>query len=123
MGDDTGPVVLRVLHVEDSAQMRHWLEIAVDGVDDLKVVGAAVDGADGVELAAELRPDVVVLDNSMPLMDGLDALPLIRQACPEAKVVMWCNDPALRDQALARGAVELVDKAEPVEKLLDALRA
>ncbi|HWH29640.1 MAG TPA: response regulator transcription factor [Mycobacteriales bacterium] len=118
-----GPVVLRVLHVEDNAQMRHWLEIAVDGVDDLKVVGAAADGRDGVELAAELRPDVVVLDNSMPTMDGLDALPLIRQACPEARVVMWCNDPHVRDRALVRGAVELVDKAEPVERLIEVIRA
>lgn len=123
MATEDGPVVLRVLHVEDSAQMRHWLEIAVDGVDDLKVVGAAVDGCDGVELAAELRPDVVVLDNSMPTMDGIDALPLIRTACPEARVVMWCNDPQVRDQALARGAVEFVDKAEPVERLLAVLRA
>lgn len=123
MTSEDGPVVLRVLHVEDSAQMRHWLEIAVDGVDDLTVIASAVDGADGVELAAELRPDVVVLDNSMPLMDGLDALPLIRRACPDAKVVMWCNDPTLRDHALARGAAELIDKAEPVERLLDALRA
>ena len=123
MTTEDGPVVLRVLHVEDNAQMRYWLEIAVDGVDDLKVIGAAADGRDGVELAAELRPDVVVLDNSMPTMDGLDALPLIRQAVPEARVVMWCNDPHVRDQALERGAVELVDKAEPVERLLEVIRA
>ncbi|MFP5218530.1 MAG: response regulator transcription factor [Actinomycetes bacterium] len=123
MTTEDGPVVLRVLHVEDNAQMRHWLEIVVDGVDDLTVVGAAADGRDGVELAAELRPDVVVLDNSMPTMDGLDALPLIRQAAPEARVVMWCNDPDVRDQALERGAVELVDKAEPVERLLEVIRA
>ena len=123
MSDQTGPAVLRVLHVEDNAQMRHWLEIAVDGVDDLRVIGAAMDGRDGVALATELRPDVVVLDNSMPMMDGLDALPLIRQAVPDARVVMWCNDPHLRDQALERGAVDLVDKALPVERLLDVLRA
>jgi DNA-binding NarL/FixJ family response regulator len=110
------------LHVEDSPQMRAWLETVVDGVDDLAVVWSAGDGGRGVELAAEMHPDIVVLDQQMPTMDGLDALPLIRQAAPHARVVMWCNDPLIREQALERGAADLVDKSEPVERLLEALR-
>jgi DNA-binding NarL/FixJ family response regulator len=114
---------LRVLHVDDSAQMRHWLEVAVDGAPDLTVVGAARDGRQGVAMAADLRPDVVVLDQQMPHLDGLDALPLIRQAVPDARVVMWCNDPLIRDQALEAGAAGFVVKGDPLDQLVTALRA
>ena len=114
--------VRRILHIEDSPQMRHWLETAVDGVDDLAVVAYAPDGRSGVALAAELQPDVVVLDQQMPVLDGLDALPLLRQVAPGAHVVMWCNDPLIRDEALERGAVDVVDKAAPLEQLVTALR-
>ncbi len=113
---------LRVLHVDDSPQMRHWLAIAVDGAPDLMVIGSATDGQQGVEMATQLRPDVVVLDQQMPNLDGLDALPLIRQACPGARIVMWCNDPLIRDRAIELGAAEFVTKEEPIEQLIAALR-
>jgi DNA-binding NarL/FixJ family response regulator len=113
----------RVLHVDDSPQMRHWLEIAVDGAPDLTVVGAAIDGQQGVEMAVDLRPDVIVLDQQMPTLDGLDALPLIRQAVPDARVVMWCNDPMIRERALEAGAADFIVKGDPLEQLVMALRS
>lgn len=115
--------VRRVLHVEDSASMRAWLELVVDGVEDLRVVGGAADGRRGLALAAELQPDLIVLDQSMPVLDGLEALPLLREACPGARIVLWSNDPGIRAQALALGADDVVDKAEPIETLVGALRA
>lgn len=115
--------VRRVLDVEDSASMRAWLELVVDGVADLRVVGGAADGRRGLELAAELEPDLIVLDQSMPVLDGLEALPLLREACPAARIVMWSNDPGIRAQALALGADDVIDKAEPIGTLVGALRA
>jgi DNA-binding NarL/FixJ family response regulator len=114
--------VRRILHVDDSPQMQHSLELAVDGVDDLRVVATAPDGRRGVELARELHPDVVVLDQQMPELEGLDALPLIHEACPDALIVMWCNDPMIRDEAIERGADDVVDKAAPLTQLVTALR-
>ena len=114
---------LRVLHVEDNAAMRRWFATAVGDEPGLEVVGAATDGAEGVAMAQTLRPDVIVLDQQMPHLTGLDALPLLRDACPDARVVMWCNDPLLRDRALAAGAAGFVDKAQPLTELLQLLHA
>jgi two-component system, chemotaxis family, protein-glutamate methylesterase/glutaminase len=119
---DVDQTPLRVLHVDDSPQMRHWLAVAVGEAQDLVVVGSAEDGRQGVEMATQLRPDVIVLDQQMPTLDGLDALPLILRAVPHARVVMWCNDPLIRDRALELGAAEFVAKGDPLEQLLQALR-
>jgi DNA-binding NarL/FixJ family response regulator len=121
-GPGVSPQVRRVLHVEDNPQSRAWLELVVDSAPDLRVVGAAVDGPEGIELAAQLHPDVIVLDQEMPTLDGLDALPALRQACPEARVVMWSHDPFLREQALAAGVAEFVDKASSLDDLINAMR-
>jgi len=123
VGRVADPVVRRVLHIEDSPQMRAWFEMTVEGVEDLRVVGAAVDGLAGIELAKELQPDLIVLDQSMPRLNGTDALPLLRAACPTARVVMWTSDVAIAEAALAAGASAVVDKAHPLDELLTALRA
>jgi DNA-binding NarL/FixJ family response regulator len=115
--------VRRVLHIEDSARMRQSLELAIDRTPDLAVIGAAPDGPEGVQLAGALHPDVIVLDQQMPTLDGLDALPMIRQVCPEARVVMWSNDPLMRDAAIEAGVAAFVDKAAPIDQLVSALRA
>jgi DNA-binding NarL/FixJ family response regulator len=121
-GPGVPPQVRRVLHVEDNPQSRAWLELIVDSAPDLRVVGAAVDGLEGIELAAELNPDIIVLDQEMPTLDGLGALPLLRQVCPDARVVMWSHDPLVRERALAAGVAEFVDKASSLQDLVDALR-
>jgi DNA-binding NarL/FixJ family response regulator len=122
MSDGEGDGIRRVLHIDDSPQMRHWLELAVQSAPDLRVVGAAGDGLQGVELAGRLHPDVIVLDQSMPHLDGIDALPMLREAAPNAVVVMWCNDPFIKERALDAGAVDVVDKASPIDLLMTALR-
>jgi DNA-binding NarL/FixJ family response regulator len=120
--DETETPVRRVLHVDDSPRMRYWLQLAVGDKPDLQVVGAALDSRQGVEMAAELHPDVIVLDRDMPDLDGLEALTLLHEACPEARLVMWCHDPLIRDLAIERGAADVVDKAAPLDQLVSALR-
>jgi DNA-binding NarL/FixJ family response regulator len=79
----------------------------------IEVVGEASSGRDGVELAAETRPDLVLLDLSMPDMDGLEAIPLIRAAAPDARIVVLSGHEAGRIslEALDQGASRYINKA------------
>ena len=94
----------RLLVVDDHHMLREALvELLVQAGFD--VVGEAVDGADAVALAKQLDPDVVLMDLRMPVLSGLDAAPLIREACPATQVVLLSafESPALEQQALEAG--------------------
>jgi CheY-like chemotaxis protein len=81
----TGKV--RVLLVDDLSDIRLVMRLLLEADGRAEVVGEAADGAEAVRLAGELRPDAVVLDLRMPVMDGVSALPLIRAASPGTVVV------------------------------------
>jgi signal transduction histidine kinase len=87
-------------------------------------VGEAGDGREGVDLAAELQPDVVLVDLAMPVMDGLEALPLIRKACPQTRVVVLSGfeADAMAQRALDAGADGYLQKGLPVSEILDYVR-
>ena len=78
----------RVLVVDDSAVVRGLVARWIEADDRLDLAGTCPDGEQGLRRAAELQPDLVVLDVEMPRMDGLTALPLILKAAPKARVVM-----------------------------------
>jgi DNA-binding NarL/FixJ family response regulator len=94
----------RLLVVDDHHLLREALvELLVQAGFD--VVGEAADGADAVALAKQLDPDVVLMDLRMPVLSGLDAAPLIREACPATQVVLLSafESPALERQAREAG--------------------
>ena len=91
---------------------------------DLQVVGEASDGLSGAEQIADLRPDVVLLDLSMPGLDGLEAIPRIKEVSPHTGIVIFSGFSAERmsGPALALGADRYVEKGEPVENVRAIVR-
>ncbi len=89
---------------------------------DLDVVGEAGDGQEALARAAELHPDVVLLDVAMPLMDGIAVAAALRTVAPESRVVILTlyDDPQTRARAIEAGAVELVGKHQD-EGILTAI--
>jgi DNA-binding NarL/FixJ family response regulator len=117
--------MIGVLIAEDHSVVRGGLVELLGVTDDLEVVGTAADGTEAIELARELRPDVVLMDISMPGVDGIRATASILEAEPEARVVMLTafSDRDRVVAALDAGAVGyLLKDAEP-EEVRDAIRA
>ena len=79
---------IRVLIVDDIAETRDHLSKLLGFEKDIEVVGAAASGAEALEMAAKLHPDVVLMDINMPQLDGLKATELIRHELPEVKVLV-----------------------------------
>jgi CheY-like chemotaxis protein len=116
---------LRLLVVDDSADLRDLLTLILDRPDlGWHVVGSAADGQEAVDSLPSSRPDVVLLDLSMPVMDGLEALPLIRRDAPQAVVVMLSGYPSAKFEETARdaGADGYLEKKDLVSELLPRLR-
>ena len=93
--------------------------MAVLELDGFEVVGQAADGADAVALAKELDPDVVLMDLRMPVLGGLDATRLIKDACPATQVVLLTafERPALQQQAEEAGCFAYLVKGGPPGEL------
>jgi DNA-binding NarL/FixJ family response regulator len=111
----------RVLLVDDAEDIRMLLGMAMKKHGGLTVVGEAADGVEAVQLASELQPDLVMLDLAMPRMDGLEALPLIRAAVPDVRVIVLSgfNQSALADKAIEAGADHYVAKGGSIRVLLE----
>jgi CheY-like chemotaxis protein len=110
-----GKTRIRVAVVDDAEEMRFLVSqlLTRDGGKFFEIVGQAADGLSGVEMVKAKRPDVVLLDLQMPIMDGLQAIPEIKRLSPQTKIVVMSGLDAstMRDQALQIGADHYVDKA------------
>lgn len=117
--------MIRVLVAEDHAIVRSGLIELLGGADDVEVVGAAAHGEEAVALVKQARPDIILMDISLPGIDGIEATKTIVEGDPEVRVVMLTAFSD-RDRVLAAldaGAVGyLLKDAEPKE-LFDAVRA
>ncbi len=113
---------IRVLVVDDLPMMRAAIRKALSR-DGFRIVGEAENGRDGVLTYAEKRPDVVVLDIAMPVMDGITALEKLLVVDPAATVVMCSalGEQEMVMQALRRGAREFVVKPFTTERLVSAV--
>jgi len=109
---------------DDVPELRQLLRIILEEDPGLRVVGETGDAQVGIEEIAELQPHVVLLDLSMPGMDGLEALPLIRRAAPEASVIVFSGFTEAKMAALVleRGAARYIEKGESLERVRETVR-
>lgn len=105
----------RVVVIDDDITVLHAVAAAIDERPDLRVVGLARDGEHGVRIARTLCPDAIVLDDRLPRLDALDALPLLRHHSPRAVIVLYTDGrhEGRVDVALQRGAHACIDKRVP----------
>jgi two-component system chemotaxis response regulator CheY len=99
----------RIMIVDDAIFFRRLVRRRFEE-EGYTVVAEARDGKEAVRLAAVHRPDVIVIDSAMPLMSGVEALPLLAEASPDSHVVFLSADTAMRKSALAAGADAAISK-------------
>jgi DNA-binding NarL/FixJ family response regulator len=118
-------MTIRLLVVDDETLVRTGLRMILSSEADLEVIGEARDGGEAIELAATLRPDVILMDIRMPGTDGLEATRLIREQ-PDAPRVVILTTFDLDEhvfEALRSGASGFLLKDTPAEMLVAAIRA
>jgi DNA-binding NarL/FixJ family response regulator len=117
--------VIRVLIADDHPLMRKGLADILNGVEGIEVVGAAEDGAAAVALAYAVKPDIVLMDISMPGMDGIEATEKLVEMDSHVRVVMLTSysEREKITQALAAGAVSYLTKDAPPEAVIRAIRS
>lgn len=116
---------LRIFLADDHAILRAGLKMLVNSQPDMEVVGEAEDGGAALQAARECRPDVVIMDFSMPGLDGAQATERLKRACPEVKVLALTrhDDSGSLHRMLQAGASGYVLKQAASTELLGGIRA
>ncbi len=112
---------IRALIVDDRPRSRNGLRALLTTWPEIEVVGEAINGQEAVHQTAEYRPDVVLMDVRMPVMDGLEATHFIKNKWPEVKVVVLTMYTTYQTDALAAGADAFLIKGCRPEELLEAI--
>jgi two-component system response regulator NreC len=116
---------LRILIADDNPLVRYGLRILLERQQDWTVCGEAADGLDTLEKAMKLKPNVILLDISMPKLDGLKALPLLRDKVPDSDIIILTLFESLDMARIAAsaGARAYVAKSLLVSDLVPAIEA
>jgi DNA-binding NarL/FixJ family response regulator len=118
-------VLVRVLLVDDFDNFRKFTVLTLDVSPDIEVVGEAATGAEAVGAAGLLEPDLVLLDISLPDMNGFEVSKKIHQVSPDSRIIFVTanNSRMIALAALSDGAMGFVSKQNAVDELLPAIRA
>jgi DNA-binding NarL/FixJ family response regulator len=118
-------VKIRILLADDQALFREGLRMLLSAQPDFEVVGEAANGAETLRLAAKLRPQIVLMDMRMPILDGVEATRRLRETQPDCRVIALTtfDDDALVFEGLRAGAVGYLLKAVSSPRLLEAIHA
>src|SRR4029079_7423436 len=115
---------IKLLLVDDHNVVRCGLRALLSSEGDFEVVGEAAGGREALTLTETLKPDVIVMDLAMPLLNGVEATRQIRANCPDAKVIVLSayDDPGHVEQAIAMDAAGYLIKQTAAEELIRAVR-
>ncbi|NOT03111.1 MAG: response regulator transcription factor [Anaerolineales bacterium] len=116
---------IRVLLADDHVVLRSGLRLLLTSQNEFEVIGEASSGTETLSLAEQLQPDLILLDLSMPVLGGLDALPTLRKLVPSTRILILTmhDDPQYLRQALKLGASGYVLKKAADAELLSAMRS
>jgi len=116
---------MRLLIVDDNPAVRKALRATLDSHDDWQVCGEAANGREGIEKAQQLKPDLIVLDLAMPVMNGLEAAHELTRLLPSVPLVMYTSYETthLKREVLSAGVRAIVSKHEPAEVLVSSIHA
>lgn len=114
---------IRVLLVDDHVMVRHGIKNLLDGHENLRVIGEAADGQQAVQLSMELRPDVVIMDVNLPVMDGIATTSRIHKDCAKTVIIGLSvhDDRQIMDAMTKAGASAFVSKGSVTEELYEAI--
>jgi DNA-binding NarL/FixJ family response regulator len=115
---------ISVVVCDDVSEMRKLLRYALETDPRMRVVGEAENGREGARVIAELQPDVVLLDLSMPEMDGLETIPAISSTAPDTGIIVFSGFAAerMREPVLRGGADLYLEKGLPLDEVISAVR-
>lgn len=117
--------MIRILIADDHEVVRRGVRAIFDGRPGYEVVGEVVDGHAAVEAAERLKPDVVIMDFSLPLLNGLEATRRIRQISPKTEVLVFTmhDSETIIHDVLQAGARGYLLKSDPADQILEAVRS
>lgn len=115
---------MKIALVDDQAEYRDSLSELLSSIPELEVIGHASDGAQGVEIVLQSRPDITLMDIRMPHVDGIRATAQIRQRWPDACILVLTtfDDDSLIQEAMQAGATGYILKGTPINDLVAILR-
>lgn len=115
--------VRKILLVDDSDFERFTIRAAVEGLTNFRVCGEAANGVDAIKMATELKPDLVVMDLAMPLMNGLEASTILKNAMPGVPIVLLTlyADEVPVPRSSAFGIATVLSKVDGLAPLLECL--
>ena len=115
----------RVLLVDDNAVVRSFVRRLFESQPDFEISGEAENGSDAVEKAEKLKPDLIILDLIMPVMNGLDAAPLLKQLLPDTLIILFTQQDGSEVERLAQaaGIDAIVSKSQVASELVLKARA
>jgi DNA-binding NarL/FixJ family response regulator len=118
-------MVSSILIVDDNAHIRKALCDMFQREEDFNICGEAENGREAIEKAQQLQPDLVVLDMSMPVMNGLDAARALKRLMPRVPLIMYSafGDRYVEQQASLLGISSVISKSEPVTTVVGTARS
>lgn len=113
---------IRIIIVDDSDDVRQALKSFLSLIRDIDVIGEATDGKEGLKKAAELKPDIIIMDERMPVLNGLEASRLISESALSSKIIMLTNYEDFESEAYKCGVTAYLIKGVKLDTLIDCIR-